>query len=85
MKSLLRTNFLGMKIRVKYSSNVNLEGIEGTVIDETKNMFIVKKADGKLVKIPKNACIFEFNLKGKRYLVNGLKLIGRLEKRVVNE
>ena len=85
LKKLKRLNLLGLRVRVKYSSNLNLEGIEGIVIDETKNMLILKRDDGKVRKIPKNVCVFEIFNRNKRYLVNGSLLVGKIEKRLAEK
>ncbi|RLG60658.1 ribonuclease P protein subunit [Candidatus Geothermarchaeota archaeon] len=77
-----RICLLGLKVKVKHASNLNLEGISGLVIDETRNMLIVRKDDGKMVKIPKKVCVFEFEINGRKYLVDGVELIGRIERRI---
>ena len=85
LKKLKSMNLLGLEIKVKYSSNINLEGISGKVIDETRNMLMVKKADGKIAKIPKDVCVFEVMKNGKKYLIDGVNLVGRIERRLTGK
>jgi len=44
--------WIGKKIKIEKSANKNLEGIQGEVIDETKNMIIIKTSNGekKIIK-----------------------------------
>lgn len=77
-----RINLLGLRVKVRFSSNINLEGVEGRVVDETKNLLIVVKDDGRRVKIPKDSCIFEVELGSKRIMVDGLNLVGTLVRRL---
>ena len=85
LRKLRYLNLLGLRVRVKYSSNLNLEGIEGIVMDETKNMLILKRDNGKMCKIPKNVCVFEVFDKNKRFLVDGSLLVGRIERRLTEK
>jgi len=39
-----------------------LIGTKGRVVDETKNLIIIEKENGKEVKLPKVACTFRFML-----------------------
>jgi len=56
--------------------------LKGTVIDETRNMIIVKAAKGD-VKIPKACCSFIFTLPdGRRVRVRGALLQSQPENRI---
>jgi ribonuclease P protein subunit POP4 len=55
--NVLGEEFLGKKITVLKSTNVNITGLEGIVIKETKNTFHILKGDKEKV-IPKNVCQF---------------------------
>lgn len=52
MKSRIVGKLIGKKIKVKKTKNKSLEGIKGTVINETKNMIVIKtkKGEKKLIK-----------------------------------
>ena len=79
-KTLIKHELIGLKCKVVRSSNPEIKGIEGTVIDETKNMITIEKND-KRTKVPKKDATFQFELE-KSVSVNGKQLIGRPEDRV---
>jgi RNase P/RNase MRP subunit p29 len=51
--------FCGMWVRVSRSGCKALEGIQGTVLKETKNTLVLK-TDGRTKRIPKRNCLFLF-------------------------
>jgi ribonuclease P protein subunit POP4 len=61
-KTLLYSTFIGLPVKIVNSSQRKLVGLEGTVIDETKNLMALEKADGKEVRVQKVACVFRFTL-----------------------
>lgn len=75
-------NLIGRKVSVRRSTNLSLEGIEGIVVDETKNMLMLRRASGAIIRVPKAVCSFEVVVNGKRYLIDGKHLLGRIEKRL---
>lgn len=78
-KTLTRHELIGLKCRVVRATNPEIIGIEGTVIDETRNMITIE--NDKRIKIPKRNAIFQFELE-ESVTVNGNALIGRPEDRV---
>jgi RNase P/RNase MRP subunit p29 len=52
--------WIGEKVKVVESSCKELEGFEGLVVDERKNVFILETKKG-LKTIPKKNCLFELN------------------------
>ncbi|MHC1611089.1 MAG: ribonuclease P protein component 1 [Candidatus Methanospirareceae archaeon] len=81
--NLLEHELIGLKIRVDESSNSSLQGLEGRVIDETRNMLVIEDGERKEKKIPKAGNHFIFELDGGvRVRVNGEKLISRPEDRI---
>ncbi len=54
----IRHEFIGRKIKVIKSSDRSKEGVEGIVIDETKNMFVIRDREGRNIKVPKKATWF---------------------------
>ncbi|RZN55395.1 MAG: hypothetical protein DSO09_04385 [Candidatus Methanomethylicota archaeon] len=58
--NLIYHDLIGLKVEVINSTDPTQIGVHGTVIDETKNMLIILKEDGKIKKIPKKNCIFKF-------------------------
>ncbi len=74
---------IGLEVTVKGHTDPSLVGIKGRVIDETKNMLIIRKDDGRELIIPKFGGKFLFKIPKSRYvLVPGDILIGRPEERL---
>ena len=71
----LRAELIGSKVRLP---NKN---IAGRIIDETKNTFVIKMVDNKKRILKKNN-FFEFDLNGKKEIIEGNKLIMRPEERI---
>ena len=51
-------------------------------VDETKNTFIIETDDGKQKKIAKKTAKFEFNIEGKKIIIDGSKIVYRPEDRI---
>jgi len=82
-RNLIHHEFIGLEVKVVESKNVYLKGISGVVIDETKNTIVLKRKDGKLVRVPKGICRFMFNLpSGDKVLVDGMIICHRPEDRL---
>jgi len=82
LKNILRHELIGLDCIVVCSSNKQLIGMKGKIIDETKNMLIIETERGKINKIPKDICTFQFDLGKKKMIVKGLKLVGKPEDRI---
>jgi len=76
-KNFLRQEFIGLKAKVLASKDPSLKGIEGTIIDETKNMIIIETNRG-IKKIAKDIVKLEINGK----IVEGRKIKYRPEDRI---
>jgi len=76
-KNFLRQEFIGLKAKVLTSRDPSLKGIEGIIIDETKNMLIIETNKG-IKKIAKDIATFE--IAGN--IVNGKKIKYRPEERI---
>jgi len=76
-KNFLRREFIGLRVRVIEAKDKSLEGIEGEIIDETKNMLIIE-SEGKIKKIAKDIAKFEINGK----IINGKEIKYRPEDRI---
>ena len=76
-KNFLRQEFIGLKAKVLESSDASLKGIEGVIIDETKNILIIETKRG-IKKIAKDIAIFEIN----GNVVDGKKIKYRPEDRI---
>ena len=80
-KDFIRYELIGLEVEVIESKNPNLKGIHGTIVDETKNTFVVLTESGKKV-VPKKLCTFLFYYKGFWVKVNGNLLCNRPWERV---
>jgi|Deesub1362B_J571_1020462.scaffolds.fasta_scaffold00004_199 ribonuclease P protein subunit POP4 len=76
-------NIIGRRIEIINSSNPNLIGLNGLVVDETRNIIMLKTAKDSVKAVPKDVCIFRVYLNDKFIDVDGKTLIGRLERRLV--
>jgi ribonuclease P protein subunit POP4 len=77
--NLARHELIGLKCKVIDAKNSSLIGIEGTVVDETRNMIIIKQE--KEWKVPKKGALFQFMI-GKKIEISGKSLFGKPEDRV---
>jgi ribonuclease P protein subunit POP4 len=78
--NLLNHELIGLKVEVINSLDKNKIGINGMVIDETKNTLIVLVKNEKKV-LPKNECDFLFDI-GEKVVLNGKKILKRPEERL---
>ena len=80
-KNLLYHTWIGLRVKVVRSSARQLEGMEGRIVDETKNLIVMERGE-KEVRIPKVACRFRFFLEdGSHTDVDGSKIAFRPEER----
>lgn len=70
-------NFFGESIIIIDSTDKNLIGTKGVVVDETLNSFLLSTKKG-LKRVLKNIIIFEFN----KEKFNGKNMIKRFENRI---
>jgi ribonuclease P protein subunit POP4 len=80
-QDLLRREFIGKAVTVVDSKNPQLIGINGVVVDETKNTFLVKTKE-KETRIPKDLVTIEVSYKGRRYRINGKEISRKPEDRI---
>ncbi len=81
-ENLVRHELIGLKAKVVDSSNPKNVGIKGRIVDETRNILVIEKTDGKEVKLVKEENVFVFDLGGERISVDGKVLVGRPEDRI---
>lgn len=76
---------IGADIKIIESKNQAHKGVEGKLIDETKNTLTLKikgKTGDKHITIAKEQCTFEITTKKSRFTAKGSELIGRPEERM---
>jgi ribonuclease P protein subunit POP4 len=82
-ENIVRHEFMGLRVRVADSSDREIVGVEGRVIDETRNTITVE-AGGKERDFVKDQCVFSFMLPdSKKWVsVKGSLLVARPEDRI---
>lgn len=79
-KNIMRHELIGLNVRIKESRDEKLKGIEGRIVDETMKTFVIE-SDGKERMIPKDRCIWEFEIPEGDVAVEGSRLVCRPEDR----
>lgn len=81
-KNLIRHELIGLRVKIKSSTDPTLKGKSGKVVDETYNMLKVETRK-KEISVPKRNCILVFTLPSKvKVEVDGKLLVGRPEDRI---
>jgi ribonuclease P protein subunit POP4 len=81
-KNIYGHELIGLKVAIEIKSCHNPSAINGIIIDETKNMFIIMNKSGK-IKIPKKEIKLNLTLPSQYKLtLDGKKLINRPEDRI---
>ncbi|MBU2639548.1 MAG: ribonuclease P protein subunit [Nanoarchaeota archaeon] len=78
LKDAVKYEFIGEMLEVVESSNKDLVGVKGKVINETKNMFELD--NGK--KLIKDQSVFDISIGEKVFRIDGKLLVGRPEDRI---
>ena len=79
-KNILYHSFIGLPVEITNSSQKELIGLKGTVVDETKNMVVIDTGK-KEVKIQKVSCFFRFSVEDGSVDVDGKKIAFRPHER----
>jgi ribonuclease P protein subunit POP4 len=81
-KDLVLHELIGLEVRVVSSTNKQLAGLKGTVIDETRNMLTIETEKGEK-SLAKQDCVFSFHLPSREWVkVEGSLLVARPEDRI---
>ncbi|HUR68075.1 MAG TPA: ribonuclease P protein subunit [Candidatus Thermoplasmatota archaeon] len=75
-----RHELIGLFVTVESPSGA-LDGLEGTVRDETKQTFLVERASGSEAVVPKPGNRFVFLVGNERFVVRGEDILFRPEDR----
>ncbi len=70
----LRTEFIG--------KHVEVNGINGKIVDETKNMLIIRDKKNTIKRFIKKSHKFVIEIHGKKYEINGKDIDIRPEERI---
>lgn len=74
-ENILFHECVGLTTRIGESTEKSMEGIEGKILDETKNTFHIQLSRHKRIVVPKSIATFHFYL-GSKVAVEGYKLVG---------
>lgn len=81
-QNLLRHELIGLSVEVADSSDQNLVGKKGTVVDETQNTVAIEE-DGEVKSLQKSAVVLRVTLPdGGEVQIDGKKLVARPEDRI---
>jgi ribonuclease P protein subunit POP4 len=79
---VVQHEFIGLEAKVADSSNSDCVGIRGTIIDETRNTFVIMQ-NRKRKTVIKNQSVFHFNLPDSTIVeIEGTVLVGKPEERL---
>ena len=83
LKNIVQDELIGLNVTIIESTDPNLVGIKGKIIDETQNMFLIQTKEMKIKKIVKEISKFKFRIsEEKSVIINGKILKGRPEDRL---
>jgi len=63
-KNIVLHELIGLEAKVLKSSDKFRKGVHGVIIDETKNLLIIRTKEGHVVKLPKAKSTFMLKPKG---------------------
>lgn len=81
LTNIFRMDLHGCLLKCTASRNPTLVGVEGYVIQETKNTFLIVKSTNKIVTLPKKESIFELSANRQRYRVHGCNFLFTVQAR----
>ncbi len=82
-QNIFRHEFIGLRVKIADSSHVGFKGMQGKIIDETKNTIKIEDNEGNEKIIPKKVVILHFNLPdGRKVQVDGKIIVARPEDRI---
>jgi ribonuclease P protein subunit POP4 len=81
LKNVAKNEFIGLAVKVHDAKNKSLIGIEGKIIDETKNTFKIRTNKKTKIVMKKDVTI-DLKIDDNKIRINGEKLVGRPEERI---
>ena len=79
--TISRHEFIGLETKIINSSNPQVIGLNGTIINETKSMFTINTEKG-MKMIPKSTNDWEFTINGKNMTIKGSTITKRPFERI---
>ena len=79
--TITRHEFIGLDTQIVESSNQQVIGLNGTIINETKSMFTINTKRGNK-NIAKSTSNWKFSISGQNTIVNGSKIAKRPFERI---
>lgn len=81
--NIVQQELIGLRAEVEESSNRDMRGLCGVVVDETRNMLVLADDEDKEKRIPKGGNTFVFTVnRGVQVRVKGDMLVSRPEDRI---
>ena len=80
-ENITRHEFIGLETSIVESDNLQVVGLHGKIIDETKSMFTIETQTG-VKNMPKGNTIWRFVLDGVSTTVNGHAIVKRSYERM---
>ena len=80
-KDVLKEEFIGETMEVVEADNETLVGLQGEIVDETKNTFKIQTKDG-LKNVLKDQIKFTITKNNKKIKIDGKKIHFRSEERI---
>ena len=72
---------IGLNVEIVESTNKQIVGLAGNIIDETKYMFTINVGN-RIKRVPKEIAYWKFILHGKSIILEGIELTKRPYERV---
>ncbi len=81
MHNILRHELIGLMIKVTSSENKSLIGLQGTIVNETRNTLEIRSGE-RLKKVLKAQIVFQVSINNQIIEIDGKKLVARPEERL---
>ena len=72
-ENITKHEFIGLNTQITDSTNPQIIGLNGTIINETKSMFSLNTVNGVKL-IPKSNNSWKFNVNNQQITINGSKI-----------
>jgi ribonuclease P protein subunit POP4 len=80
-ENITRHELIGLETSIVKSSNSQVVGLHGKIIDETKSMFAIETETG-IKTMPKENSVWQFNLNGVTAIIDGKTIAKRSYERM---